>query len=329
MRQKTNRQSNKFLVALALMIGISCSSSGLAQSWPVRQVTLIYPYAAGSGLDIAWRIIGQEAAKSLGRPVIVENRPGAGGKLGGEAIVRAPRDGYTIGIFNSTVGIFLPVLDPGFRIEPIRDYQPIGLAFENYLVLLGNPAAPYKDFKGLIAYAKANPGKLNFGSSGSGTTGHVIIELIKLATGIDVAHIPFKGEAPMTTDVLSGQVQHAVGSTSAKQLVEAGKLLAIATTGPKRWSPYPVAPTFQELGIDEASLSSWQGLVAPTGVPAEATAKMNRALMVALQSPEVRKTMDDQGLVLLGGGAEEFTARIKSDLERMTKVARIASIKLD
>jgi len=301
----------------------------LAQTYPSRPVTVIYPYPAGSTTEGAWRSVAQEASKTLGQSVIFENRVGAGGKIGVESMTRSPKDGHTVGVINSAVAIYLPLMDATFRIEPGKDYTPISAGFETYYVLLAHPSVPFRDVKGLIAYARANPGKLNMASSGNGTGGHLSVELLKMVVGIHAVHVPYKGEAPAMTDLLGGQVQAFFGAGNAKPFIESGKLIGLATSGPQRWAPFPSLPTFAEEGLADVSASTWLGLAGPAGIPDAAVAKLNQAVTVAMQAPEVRRKLDEFGLVVRGGTPQEFSALIRADLDRWGKVVRAGNIRLE
>lgn len=316
--------------AAALALCATMSSPVFAQSYPTRPITLVYPYPAGSTTDSAWRVIAQETSKQLGQPIVFENRAGASGKIGLAAVTAsAARDGYLLGIINNTLSVLLPLMDPGFRAEAGKDFTPISLAIETYAALVANPGVPFRDIEGLVKYAKANPGKLNFGSAGSGTPSHLNVELLKRGAGIDVVHVPYKGEAPALNDLLGGQVQAYFGVGILKPHVEARKLIGLATTGPERWALFPNLPTFREAGYPGVLAASWLGLIGPSGLPRDVVARANRALSSALQEPEVRRKLAEQGWVTRPSTPEEFEARIKSDVERWTPIIRSANIKLN
>jgi len=316
------------LQLVVLMTCLAAVHAG-AQSYPTRPVTLINPYAAGGITDVAFRTIAAEAAKSLGQTILVENRTGAGGKVGANAIVAAPKDGYTAGIFNSGIGTNLPLMDPTFKMEPVRDYVPITRAIETYVVLVASPSAPYRDVKGLIDFARANPGKLDVGSAGVGTTGHLSLALLNSLAKLNLIHVPYKGETPMLTDVMGGQIPLGFISATVKPNVDAGKVIGIAVSGAQRWSVFPNLPSFQETGLNGFAASAWQGIVGPVGIPAEAVSRINRVIGTALQDAAVRKRLDELGLVVGASTPEEFVTFIRKDLELWGPIVRAANIKLD
>ena len=311
----------------ALLIGLALSSHAAAQAFPNRPINLIVAYAAGGITDIAFRQIGQEMAKTLGQSIVIENRTGAGGRIGAEAIIRAPKDGYTIGVFNSAIGTNLPLMSPDFKLEPGKDYTPISSSIETYVVMVTNPSMPFRDVKGVIDYARANPGKLNFASSGAGTTGHLSFELLRYATGIDATHVPFKGDAPAFSAVAGGQVQMSITSGTVKPFVDSGKVIGIAVTSAKRWSLFPNLPSIQESGIKDFEASAWQGLVGPPGLPPDVVNRLNRSTVEALKDAELRRKLVDMGLVVGSSTPEEFTNFIKADLAKWTPIFKAANIK--
>lgn len=311
--------------ALALSLGLSAQ----AQTYPSRPVTLIIPYAAGGVADVAFRAIAQDAVKVLGQPIVVENRVGAGGKVGAEAIMRAPKDGYTFGVFNSGIAVNLPLMDPSFKIEPEKDYAPISRAIETYVVLIASPTAPFKDVRGLLEYARANPGKLNVGTAGVGTTGHLSLELLKHLAKVDLTQVPYKGDALSLNDVMGGQIPLAFMSNAAKPQVDAGKVRGIAVTSPQRWALFSDVPSFQEQGVKGFVASSWLGFVGPAGLQPDALAKLNRSVGTALQDAELRKKLAAMGLSVQASTPKEFGAFIRKDLEVWGPVIRAANIKLN
>lgn len=309
--------------------GLLFSALAAAQNYPVRPVTMIIPYAAGGVTDVAFRAIAQDAAKQLGQPIVTENRTGAGGKVGAEAIVRAPKDGHTIGVFNSAIAVNLPLMDPTFKVEVGKDYAPITRAVETYVVLIASPSAPFRDAKGLLEYARANPGVLNVGTAGIGTTGHLSLELLKHIAKIQLTHVPYKGDALSLNDVMGGQIPLAFMSNAAKPQVDAGKVRPIAVTSPQTWALFPNVPSFQESGLNGFVASSWLGLVGPAGMQGEVVAKLNRTFALTLRNPELRKKLEDMGLAVQTSAPEEFGAFIRKDLEVWGPVIRAANIKLN
>jgi len=322
---KTRNLLNLTAVVLALGGG-----QALAQGYPSRPVTLINPYATGGITDVAFRAIALEAAKTFGQNIVVENRTGAGGKVGANAIMQASKDGYTIGIFNSGIATNLAVLDPNFSILPGKDYMPITRAIETYVIMTAGLNAPAKDVRSLLEYARANPGKVNFATAGVGTTGHLSLELFKHLGKVQVTHVPYKGDSPAMNDLLGGQVPYAfTAATAAKPHIDAGKITAVAVSGAQRWAVFPNVPSFQEGGLQGFNASAWLGIVGPSGLSAEAIGRVNRSVATALQGADLRKRLEDMGLAVGSSTPDEFTAFIRKDHEVWTPILKAAGIKLD
>lgn len=318
----------KASIATGLLAGL-ISGAALAQGYPTKPITLVYPYAAGSGPDTAWRTIAGEARKSLGQNIVYENRAGAGGWVGLDSMLRSANDGYTLSVVNNPLLVTLPIVDNTKRIEPGKDYTPIVHAVDIYQVLVVNPSLPVKDVAGLVAYAKANPGKLNYSSAGPGVQSHVGPERFASMADINVVHVPYKGEGPAVTALVAGEVQFAMPSASAKPFTDSGKLVALATTGPKRWHIFPNVPTLDELGYKGYVSSTWMGVAAPSGVSRDVVTKLNGAFMAALKSPEIQGKLQDLGFAVVGSNPDQFSSLIRADLEAWAPVIRKAGIKLN
>ena len=247
------------MVMIAIIRSLVVSGSALfclmitnqvyAQSYPSHAISLIIPYPPGGPIDVGFRVIAPELGAQLGQSVIIDNRSGAGGIVGAQAMMRAPKDGYTLGVVNNPIAAILPLITPEFRVEPEKDYAPIALALETFTILVARPSLPFRDLKGLVAYAKANPGKLNAGAPGLGSGSHLTFELLKLAAGFDATVIPYSGEAPAITGVLAGQTDVLVATANVKQHLDSGKLIALATSGAQRWDVFPNVPTLRETGV--------------------------------------------------------------------------------
>ncbi len=316
-------------IGLALAATLHASSL-LAQAFPAaKPITYIYPYAAGSSPDSVARAIGQEAGKRIGQTILHENRPGAGGRIGFEALMRAPADGYTVGMFTNGLGVYQPLIESKLYVEPGKDYTPVVWTIDSPQVLAIRPNAPFRDIKGLIAYAKANPGKLNGSSPGLGTGGHLGVVLMALAVGADITHVPYKGTAPAITAVMSGEVDMTLTDSGAKPLIDAGKLLGIGHGAEQRWSYFPDMPTFGEAGLIGVRMVTWLGIVAPPNMPRDVLLRLNRAYNEAINSPEVRAKIEGLGQLVKGGTPEEFAAVIRGDLKTFGPVIRSANIKLE
>jgi tripartite-type tricarboxylate transporter receptor subunit TctC len=318
----------KALLGAALLSLVA--SNAAAQAYPSRQITLIYPYAPGSAADAAWRTVTQEAGKQIGQSIIFENRPGAGGRIGLEAGIKGAKDGYTLGIANNALLIVLPEIDQTLKVEPGKDFTPIVLGNETFLVVASPSSVPFKDVRGLIAYAKANPGKLNGATSGAGSGGHLGLEMLKTMAGIDIVAVHYKGEAPAVTALVAGEVQIFLSAAAAKPHMESGKLIGYATTGRQRWSLFPNLPTVAESStLKDFNVASWLGVIGPSDLPREVVAKVNQAFNASLNNTEVREKLAAAGWAVKGGTPEQFTSLIRADRELLRPVIKAANIKLD
>lgn len=315
-----------------LLIGVATLVSGLnaqAQTFPDRPIAFVYPYPPGSATEVAFRAIVQEASRRLGQPIVFENRSGAVGRIGFEHVLRSAPDGYTLGLLNNILGVSLPLIDPKTYVEPGRDYTPVALTVESFLILVARGGEPYRDVRGLIEFARANPGKLNMATPGTGTGAHLVLALLGARAGANIAHIPYKGTAPATLAILSGEVNLTLTDTSVRTHVESGKLIALATTGAQRWASFPNVPTFEEQGLKGVVYGAWSGVMGPPGMPAAVVTRLNRAFAEALGAPEVKGRLDAAGLSGRGGPPEEWTAKIRSELASWRPVIQGANIKLD
>ena len=304
--------------------------SAAAQAYPTKPVTIIVPFAAGGTTDILARIVGQALNTELGQSVIIDNRAGAGGNIGGALAAKAKPDGYTL--FMGTVGTHAinASLYKKMPFDPIKDFAPLTRVANVPNLLVANPAQPYKTVKVLIAYAKANPGKVNFGSSGNGSSIHLSGELFKSLARVDMVHVPYKGSAPAVTDLLGNQIGIMFDNMpSAIQHVRSGKLVPIAVTTAKRSPELPNVPTIAEAGVPGYEATSWFGMFAPAGTPAPVLTKLNTALVKVLNQAEVKKKINDQGAETVSETPEQFTAFIKAESIKWGKVVKESGASLD
>lgn len=298
-----------------------------AQGFPARQMTLIMPIAAGTAIEVHIRVLAAEAAKSLGQPIVVENRVGAGGKIGMQAMMNARNDGHTIGMTFNGIVVTQAIMDSRFAIQPGKDYAPVILTSSAPLLMSANAGAPFKNLKELIAYAKANPGKLSVSGSLSGSNAHLGWELLKLMTGTDITVVLYQGEPPGIIDMLNGLVLAAISSAGIRPHLDSGKLIGLATTGAKPWSAFPSLPTVEEAGVKGFSVGGLYGIAAPAGTPPLAVSRVNEAFGAALAQPEVRKRLLDVGIEPLGSTPDGFGAVIRSELEKWTPIIRKIGLK--
>jgi tripartite-type tricarboxylate transporter receptor subunit TctC len=317
------------LIVAELLLGVGIQPI-FAAEYPTRPIRMIVPFPPGGGNDLLARSISQPLSQSIGQQVVVDNRGGAGGQIGAELAAAAAPDGYTI--FLGSIGnlTFLPVLQPKLPYEPVRDFAPVTLLATSAFILVVNPAVQAKSVKELIALAKAKPGQLNYGSSGSGSSLHMTGELFKLASGTDITHVPYKGTSPALIDLLSGQVQMLFSTMpSVVPHVKSGKLRGLGVSSAKRTEVVPDVPTIAEAGVPGFEVLNWQGIVVPKKTPDAIIQKLNRALLDALKSPETIKALANQGLDAAGGTPEQFGVLIKSEIEKYGKVAKAANLRLE
>jgi tripartite-type tricarboxylate transporter receptor subunit TctC len=311
------------LAGLALAAAAAVPFAAQAQAYPNKTITVIVPFAAGGTTDILARVIGQALTKELGQSVIVDNRAGAGGNIGAALAAKAPADGYTL--FMGTVGTHAinQSLYTKLPYDPVKDFQPLTRVAMVPNLLVANPTKPFKTVKELIAYAKANPNKVNFGSSGSGSSIHLSGELFKSMAGVQMVHVPYKGSAPAVTDLLGGQIDIMFDNMpSAIQHVRNGKLRPIAVTTAKRSPELPDVPTIAEAGVPGYEATSWFGMFAPAGTPAPVVARLNGALVKVLAEPEVKKKLAEQGAEPLSEKPEQFAEFIRKETAKWSKVVK-------
>jgi tripartite-type tricarboxylate transporter receptor subunit TctC len=299
-----------------------------AQAYPTKPVRVIVPFAPGGNVDLVARLLIQSLSERLGQPFFIENRPGAGGNIGTEAVVRAPADGYTL-LLVSTSSTVNATLYEKLNFNFIRDIAPVASIINVSNVMAVNPQVPASTVPEFIAYAKANPGKINMASSGNGTSPHVAGELFKMMTGVNMVHVPYRGAAPMLTDLLGGQVQVGFGSTPASiEYIRAGKLRPLAVTTAVRSAILPDIPTVGEF-VRSYEASTWFGVGVPKNAPAEIVDKLNMEINAALTDPMMKARLVDLGGTILAGSSADFGKLIVEETEKWAKVVKFAGIKAD
>jgi tripartite-type tricarboxylate transporter receptor subunit TctC len=299
-----------------------------AQTYPSRPVRIIVGFAAGGPNDILARLIGQWLTERLGQPFVIENRPGAGSNIATEAVVRAPADGYTLLLVGSPNAINATLYDK-LNFNFIRDIAPVASLIRGALVMVVHPSVPATTLPELIAYAKANPGKLSYGSGGVGGITHITPELFKMMAGVDMVHVPYRGVAPALTDLLGGQVQVLFANPAQSiQYIRAGKLRALAITTATRLEALPDIPTIGEF-VPGYEASSVFGLGAPKNTPAEIIDKLNKEINAALADPKFKARLADLDGTVLGGSPADFGKLIAEETEKWGKVVKFANIKPD
>src|SRR4051812_9792078 len=318
------RPMRGFLMLLALVV----SQATLAQAWPNRPVRLIVPFAAGAGInDIMARLVGQHLGAGLGQPVVIENRAGAGGIAGTEAAAKAVPDGYTFLMTNVSL-VTSAFLYAGLPYDPQKDFVPVTLVATSPLMLVVHPSVAAKSVQELVALAKANPGKLTFGSGGVGSTPHLSVELFKSAAGIDAVHVPYKGGAPALNDLVGGQLSFMIENVPGTMpFVKAGKLRALAITSAERSPLEPALPTMAESGVPGYEVLGWQGVFAVAGTPPEIVARLQGEVGKVLRLPEVRERLAALGAEPVGSTPAEFGAFVRAENARWGRIIREKGIR--
>ena len=299
-------------------------------SYPSRPVKLVIPFPPGGPLDIIGRLIAQKASEDWRQSVIVDNRPGAGGNIGADLVAKSPPDGYTIVMGALSTHAVNPSLYARMPYDPLKDFAPISLVAITPNVLVVNASLPVTTAKEFIAYAKANSGKLSFGSGSNGSAGHLAGELFKVDTKTDIVHVPYKGGAPATQALLAGDIQFMFDNlANAMPQVKAGKLKALAVTTAERSKLAPDLPTMAEAGLPGFDISTWFGLLAPAGTPKDVIAKWNAEVVKILNSPDVRERLTAQGAEPAPTTPEQFAAFIQSEIPKYARIVKISGAKVD
>jgi tripartite-type tricarboxylate transporter receptor subunit TctC len=319
--------SRRLLLALAAG---AFASGAYAQAWPSKPIRLVVPFPPGGGTDIIARATSQGVAAATGWPFVIDNRPGAGGNLGMEVAARAPADGYTIVIGQTSNLAINPTLFPKLPYDPLKDFAPVVLLANAPLVMVTGVGTPYRTLADVIDAAKAKPNALNFASSGIGTVAHLTIELFQRAAGIRTNHIPYKGAAHALPDVISGRVQLFMASVPTLiGQIRGNKLRALAVTSATRVDDLPDVPTINESGYKGFDAVTWFGLLAPVGAPKDVIARLNAEFNKVLQNPELRKKLGDEGADPAGGTPEQFAALIRYEIPRWGKIVKESGAKVD
>jgi tripartite-type tricarboxylate transporter receptor subunit TctC len=324
----TVRAMLPWLVLAALLFAVLSPNNALA-SYPERIIKIVVPFAPGGGTDVVARTLAQEMAKDLGVSVIVENKPGAGTIIGTQAVAVSEPDGYTLlmGTFANAVN---PSLNAKLPYDPHKDFAPVALVARSFNIVVVNPKSEIKSIADLIAAAKADPGKLSYGTYGTGTSAHLAGELFKNLAKVDLTTVPYKGAAPAITDLISGQIQVMFTTVaSAASLIEAGQLRALAVTSAERSPAFPDLPTVAEAGVPGYAAGSWYGLFAPAKTPKEVIDRLNKSAALAVQSEAFRRLGVNEGLVMVARPPDELERYFRGEEERWRKVIQDAGIKVE
>ena len=308
------------LAAATALIG---AFAARAADYPTRPITLTVAFTPGGPSDVLARIVGRKLSELLGQPVVIENRPGAGGNVAAELVAHTQPDGYTLLNGNNSILATNAALYKSINFDPEKDFAPIILLGSQANILVVNPDVPARSMADLIALAKANPGKLNFASSGYGAAAHLAGELFKTEAKVNIVHVPYKGAAPALQDVIAGHVQMMFATAaSVVPHIRDGKVRALAVTTLKRTAVLPDLPTIDELGLKGFDATTWHGLVAPAKTPKDIVATLHDATAKALMDPQVQKALGDLGVDIAGGSSTDFAAYIKSEIPKWTAIVK-------
>jgi len=314
-----------FRIAISMILSAAAglfAGGAFAQSYPAKPIRVIVPAAPGDSCDVLSRLIGQKVGERLGHPLAVDNRVGAGGQLGLQLIAQAPADGYTIGCGQGGNMVIVPIAYKKVAYDTLKDFVAIQIPVTNFLGLVVHPSVPFRNVKDLVAYGKANPGKLVFGSNGEGAFIHFSVELLRTLGGFTYLHVPYKGVAPVLTDIISGRIDSTITSfVSVKPFVDSGRLKLLAIGRAKRSPKYPDYPTIAET-LPGYENSGWFGFIAPAGTPRDIVVLLNKEMNRAMTQPDVREKLDSYGLEIHTESPEYFANVIRRDMEKWGKVAR-------
>jgi tripartite-type tricarboxylate transporter receptor subunit TctC len=319
--------------ALARILAVllaAFATAAYAQPYPSKPIHFVVPYPAGGPLDTVARLRGQKVSESVHQPVVVENKPGAGGNIGADYVAKAAPDGYTILMGAVATHAINPTLYRNIPYDPVKDFAPVTEVAWTPNVLVVNPSLPVSNVKEFIAYAKAHPGELNFGSGSTGSAGHLAGELFKTMAGVQMVHVPYKGAGPAMQDLNGGQIQLMFDNlASSLGQIRAGKVRALAVTTAKRSTLAPELPTIAESGLPGFDISTWFGIFAPGGTPQPVVQRLHDAFVAALHAPDVQATMKKMGAEPVGNTPEEFAAYIRSEARKYAKVIEASGAKVD
>jgi tripartite-type tricarboxylate transporter receptor subunit TctC len=315
---------------LAGFLLIVLINSVQGQTYPSKSIRMLLAFPPGGPTDINARVFAQKLSEQTGQQVVVDNKPGAGGNLGATEAARAPADGYTI-FYNTSAVSIAPALYSNIQFDPVKDFAPVALTATVPLVLAINPGLPAKNLQEYVAYAKANPGKLNYASSGNGTITHLAAALFTAQMGLQMQHIPYKGSAPALVDVVGGQTQMMIDTISTVlPYARDNRLRVLAVAMPRRLAVLPEVPTLEEAAnLPGFEMSAWQGILVPAATPKEVVARLNAEVNKAVQNPDLRQRLAVGGSEPLGGTSEQYAAYIRSELQRWSKVVKDSGARAD
>jgi tripartite-type tricarboxylate transporter receptor subunit TctC len=318
------------LQAALLVVAALLSSYAGALPYPTKPIHFVVPYPAGGPVDAVARLLGQRVSERVKQPIVIENKPGAGGNIGADFVAKAPADGYTILMGAVATHAINPTLYASIPYDAVKDFRPVTQLASTPNVLVVNPGLPVHDLREFIAYAKANPGRLNFGSGSTGSAGHLAGELFKSMAGVDMTHVPYKGAAPAMNDLIGGQIQLMFDNlASSLTQVKAGKIRALAVTTARRTPLAPDLPTIAESGLPGFDINTWFGLFVPAGTPLEVVDVLHDEFNRALADPDIRDKMISIGAEPVGSTPAQFAVYIRSESEKYARIIRASGAKAD
>ncbi len=331
MRAKRDLPHARRIVLLLLIAGpLVVLPTAQAAEYPAKTVRVIVPFPAGGNADAFARITAKHMAESVGQGVMVENRAGAAGMIGTDAVAKSPPDGYTLLMGTTGTHTTNPAVYPKLPYDPLRDFAPVSNFADSPFLIVSHPSVPVRDLKQLVALAKKRPGDLRYASFGTGSSAHLVGEMLRLAAKIDIVHVPYKGGPPALTDVMGGHVELAFNVVPAvAPLAKSGKVRALAVAAAKRANALPSVPTFEEQGYRDFHAGSWYGFFAPAGTPKEIVDKLSRDIVRILALPEVRQQLLAAGADPIGSSPQEFAAQVRDEMARWARVAKAANVRVN
>jgi tripartite-type tricarboxylate transporter receptor subunit TctC len=323
------KRSIPLLTVAALLVAPAALSQGTSSTYPTKTVRMVAPFAPGGPVDLTARIVAQKLGETFSQQFVVDNRTGASGMIGAEQVAKSAPDGYTM-LVNSSIHVIVPSLFSKMNYDPLRDFTPVSVVSTSPLVLVVTPALPAKNVREFIALAKARPGELSFGSSGSGSSTHLTAELLKSVTGTRMTHIPYKGQGQAITDVVTGEIQFMFNSPSAvKAFIDAKRLRVLGITSDKRSPQMPDVPTFAESGYRDLVTGSWYAVWLPAKTPEAIVSRLNSEIVRIVNLPDVRNRIVELGGVPIGGSSAEMDAFQKAESARWAKVVKESGAKAE